>query len=220
MNTPFSLAFARSSKFGELAAIHLPAGVQAVTNEVLARLDPDERAIAAGLRGRRQIEFTGGRLAWRALRGDLGPLRSGERGEPLCPPGFSVSVTHKQDLAIALVGSAADGTLGLDLEGDGRARMTIAERVLRPEEREAVALLPEAEQWPAVLLRFALKEAAYKAIHPHLLRFVGFQEALVTLEPGNVAQLSIVTEPTLELEGGWEALDAVKILALVRAKRR
>ena len=220
MNEPFSLAFARSSTFGTVAAIHLPSGVEAVTNEVLERLDPDVRAIAAGLRGRRQIEFTGGRLAWHAARPGAGPLQLGERGEPLAPSGLSVSLTHKEDLAIALVGEAADGTLGLDLEGDARERMTIAQRVLRPEELERMRRLPERQQWRVVLLSFALKEAAYKAIHPHLQRFVGFQEAAVQLGEAPQATISIVTEPTLVLEAGWEALDGFKVLAQVRAKRR
>ena len=190
-----------------------------MTNEVLLRLDPAERDLAKGMRGRRQIEFTGGRLAWRAISARHGPLRTGKRGEPLCPEGLSVSLTHKQDLAIALVGKEDDGTLGLDLEGDARERMTIGERVLRPEELEVVRALPAAEQWRAVLLRFALKEAAYKAIHPHLLRFVGFQEARVTLG-AQAPTVEIVTEPTLVLQAGWEALDAYKVLATVRAKRR
>ena len=145
MNEPFSLAFVRPSTFGTIAAIHLPAGVEAVTNAVLERLDPLERALAEKLRGRRQIEFTGGRLAYRALKSDAGPLASGERGEPHCPPGLSVSVTHKSDLAVALIGDAHHGTVGLDLEGDGRERMTIAHRVLCPEEQAEVESLPAAE---------------------------------------------------------------------------
>lgn len=217
MNQPFSLAFRRPSAFGALAAIHLPAGGEAVTDDVLARLHPDERALAQGMRGRRQIEFTGGRLAWRALHPDAPPLLAGERGEPLCPPGLSCSLTHKQDLAIAMAGDAALGTIGIDLEGDGRARMTIAERVLRPEELAVVRALPEAEQWDALLLRFALKEAAYKAIHPHLRRFVGFQEAVVTLSPVTVG---IVTEPGLALEAYWESLSGTRVLACVRAQRK
>ncbi len=219
MNQPFSVAFVRSTAFGTLAAVHLPGGVEAVTNDVLARLHPDERALAQAMRGRRQIEFTGGRLAFRALRPSSQGLGTGARGEPLCPRGLSVSVTHKRDLALAVVGDAGLGTLGLDLEGDGRARMTIAERVLRPEELDEVLRLGEAERWPAVLLRFALKEAAYKAIHPHLLRFVGFQEAKVAVAGAQVT-LSIVGEPGLVLEGAWEALGDSSVLASVRALKR
>ena len=219
MAEPFSLAFSRRCAFGDLAAVNLPDGVEAVTEAVLARLDPEERELAMQLRARRQIEFTGGRLAWRTLRPSAGPLKSGANGEPLAPTGLSVSVTHKRELAVALVGEASAGTLGLDLEGDGRERMTIAERVLRPEEFAAVQRLPVAEQWPAVLLSFALKEAAYKAIHPHLRRFVGFQEAWVSL--GASVEVRILTrpgEPRLSLEGGWEALPGSRVLALVRAR--
>ena len=62
-------------------------------------------------------------------------------------------------------------------------------------------------------------EAAYKAIHPHLLRFVGFQEARVTLGAQGKAAVEIVTEPKLVLEAGWESLDEHKVLASVRATR-
>ncbi len=206
MNEPFSVAFVRPAAFGTLAGIHLPAGVEAVTEDVLARLHPDERALALGMRGRRQIEFTGGRLAWRALGVSAEALGVAEEGGPSCPAGLSVSLTHKQDLAVAMAGSLAHGTLGLDLEGDARERMTIASRVLRPDE--------PAGDWRGVLIRFALKEAAYKAIHPHLRRFVGFQEARVGLDPVTV---EIVTEPSLRLEAAWEALDEFKVLAMVRA---
>ena len=218
MNSAFSVAFSRPCPFGEVAAVNLPDGVEAVTQDVLDRLHLDERPLAIGLKGRRQIEFAGGRLAWRALRPDGGALKTGPDGEPIAPGRVSVSLTHKKDLALAMVGEASAGTLGLDLEGDGRERMVIAERVLTPSELEVVERLPVAEQWPSVLLRFALKEAAYKAIHPHLRRFVGFQEAEVTLDGG--PQLRILTrfgEPALALECGWEVLTDFRVLAFVRA---
>lgn len=219
MNAPFSLAFSRRCVFGALSATHLPDGVEPVSEDVLGRLHPEERAVAIALRGRRQIEFTGGRIAYRAQQPLEGPLLTGADGEPLAPAGLSVSLTHKRDLALALVGEASAGTLGLDLEGDGRERMTIAERVLRPEELASVQALPAAEQWPAVQLRFALKEAAYKAIHPHLRRFVGFQEALVELsDPPTVRIFTRPEEPALALEAAWESLPGTRVLALVRAK--
>ena len=107
----FSVAFVRGSAFGPMAAVQLPGGVEPVTPEALARLHPEERALALGLRGRRQIEFTGGRLAWRALQPDGGPLLTGPDGEPLAPAGLSVSLTHKRDLALAVVADASAGTL-------------------------------------------------------------------------------------------------------------
>ena len=220
MNGPFSLAFLRPITFGKLAAVNLPAGVEAVTEEVLGRLHPEEAALARTFKGRRQVEFVGGRLAWRALQPQGDPLGVGPRGEPLAPSGLSVSVAHKRDLALALVGAAADGTLGVDLEVDDRDRSSIAPRVLGLAELEEVARLPEGERWASVLLRFALKEAAYKAIHPHLQRYVGFHEAEVLGgAPPRVTVTTRADEPALLLEGAWEALGGSKILALVRARR-
>jgi enterobactin synthetase component D len=220
MNAPFSLAFMRPGAFGLLAAVNLPDGVEAVTEEVLGRLHPLEQAQALRLKGRRQVEFAGGRLAWRALHPQGAALLTGASGEPLVPAGLSVSLTHKRDLAIALVGEAAEGTLGVDLEGDGRARMGIADRVLCPAELEAVGRLEEADRWDSVLVRFAIKEAAYKAIHPHLRRFVGFQEAVVSLsaERAGVEILLRAGEPALALECGWERLPGQRVLASVRAR--
>src|SRR4051812_14522000 len=104
MNTPFSIAFSRRCVFGALSATHLPDGVEPVSEEVLSRLHPEERVVALRLRARRQIEFTGGRIAWRAQQPLEGPLLTGADGEPLAPAGLSVSVSHKRDLALALVG--------------------------------------------------------------------------------------------------------------------
>ena len=221
MNEPFSLAFLRPCAFGTLAAVNLPAGFEAVPERVLAQLHAQERLWAEALKGRRQIEFAGGRLAWRRLRPEGGALGSGERGEPLAPPGVCVSVTHKNELVVVVVGDAAAGTLGLDLEGDGRERLAIAERVLTAAELRAVEALPEGARWEAVQLRFAIKEATYKAIHPHLRRFVGFQEAEVTL--GESPEVRVFTrqgEPELALECCWESLPGSRILALVRARLR
>jgi len=71
------------------------------------------------------------------------------------------------------------GTLGVDLEEYGPPRPGIAARVLTPDEREAVDALPPERQWIAVLLRFSIKEAIYKALNPYLRRYVGFHEAAV-----------------------------------------
>ena len=56
-------------------------------------------------------------------------------------------------------------------------------------------------QWRAVLIRFAIKEAAYKAIHPHLRRFVGFQEAEVDLTAPPALRIAFKPgEPALRLD--------------------
>ncbi|HWV36875.1 MAG TPA: 4'-phosphopantetheinyl transferase superfamily protein [Vulgatibacter sp.] len=199
--TPFSIPFAETTPFGELVAVHLPPGLDdEVPAEVLGGLFPEERAIAEEARRRRRIEWCGGRLALRLATERLGvapgPVLRGERGEPLLPEGLTASVSHKRRIAAALVARAGQGTVGLDLEELEPARMSIAPRVLRPEEEEEVFALPEDRRWRSLATRFAVKEAVYKALHPHVRRYVRFSEASVRLEPGAEPEVS------LHLEGG------------------
>lgn len=167
--------------FGVIATLPLPEGKEPVPEGVLARLHPEERRLALAFAGRRQIEWTGGRLALRSaadhLGLTLGPVGRGERGEPLLPEGLTASVSHKRRLAAAALALDGAGTIGLDVEELGPPRMLIADRVLLPEEAEAIDALPDAERWPALLRRFAAKEAVYKALHPHVRRYVSFHEA-------------------------------------------
>lgn len=202
---PFSLAFAETTPFGELVGIHLPPGLADSAEGALTRLHPEEREIALAFGGRRRIEFCGGRLALRLARERLGfgsgPVPRGERGEPLLPTGLTASVSHKRRLAAALVAHADAGTVGLDLEELAPARMSIAGRVLLPEEERALKALPEAERWEALAARFAIKEAVYKAIHPHVNRYVRFSEAQVLLETGAAPRVALC------LEGGEGPFD-------------
>ena len=224
VSEPFSLLSIRQTPFGTLAAVSLPAGLHPVAQLVLQRLDAETQSLALALSGRRQIEFTGGRLAFLHAMQSLGRapecLRSGERREPLPPAGLTVSISHKEDLALCLVGDASLGCIGIDLEGDGRNRMRIASRVLREEELKLVEALPETEQWPRVLTAFAVKEATYKAIHPFLKRFVGFDEARVDFDSARQARVTLFTrpeEPTLTLETTLEFFEE-RVLAMVRCR--
>jgi 4'-phosphopantetheinyl transferase EntD len=223
VNPSYSQAFVRPGAFGVLAGVHLPEGLEPVPETALAPLLPEEREHARMLAGRRQIEWAGGRLAFRLalqrLGRSSGPLSSGPSGEPLPPPGLAASITHKRDLAVALVADAGPGTLGVDLEGDGRERLAIASHVLRPEEQEILDRLPPERRWPMLMATFALKEATYKAIHLHLQRYVAFGEARVVLEPTPQVTLHLRSdEPSLTLEAHLEQMGE-RVLASVRCRR-
>jgi 4'-phosphopantetheinyl transferase EntD len=224
--SPFETAWVRATRFGTLAAVPLPAGLEPVPGEALARLHPREAALATAERGRRQIELAGGRLAWRAAAAHLGidpdfALLADSGRVPLAPPGLSVSLTHKEDLALALVARDTDGLVGVDLEGGARDRSSIRTRVCRPEELREVDALPEADRWPNVMVRFAVKEAVYKAIAPRLGRFFGFQAARVDVLSREAAQVTMFLEPSdpsFEVECALEWLDDGRLLAMVRAR--
>jgi 4'-phosphopantetheinyl transferase EntD len=128
-----------------------------------------------------------------------------------------VSVTHKNDVALALVGAAGAGTVGIDLEGGGREPLNIASKVLRADELDALHSLPLDVRWAQLVRSFALKEATYKAIHPHVRRYVSFHEARVTVVPPRV-ELFLVDSSVapLRLEAVIEEVGP-RVLAMVRA---
>lgn len=226
---PFLPAWVKRTRFGVLAAVQLPGGLDPVGEAVLSRLHPREAELAAAERGRRQIEVAGGRLAFREAARALGvdvtaaPLLSDSARAPLAPAGLTVSLTHKEDLAVALVGPDSDGLVGIDLEGGPRDRSAIRTRVCRPEELLEVDALSESERWPNVMVRFAVKEAVYKAIAPRLGRFFGFQAARVDVLSRDAVRVSMFLEaddPLFEVDPELEWLADDRLLAMVRARVR
>ncbi len=179
----YTFAFHHATPHGVLSAVTLPDGPDPVPEAVLARLHPVEAEHARTLRMYRQVQFVGGRLALRAAFEQLGapyaPVLTDDRGQPIFPDGIVGSISHKRDLAIAMVARDGNGTLGVDLEDYAPPRLGIIERVLVAEEIADVSALPEARRWIALVLRFSIKEAVYKALHPYVRRYVDFHEAVV-----------------------------------------
>ncbi len=181
-HSPWTTAFLVALPHGIAAGVHLPAGSSPVPTEVLAQLHPDERALARTMGGFRQVQFVGGRLALGQIFPELGVRRRGvlsnRHGAPELPAGVVGSVSHKSDLAVAMLCRGTHG-LGIDLEDTDRDRPGVARRVLRAEELAAVEALPPDRQWRDTVLRFSTKEAVYKALHPFLERYIGFGEVAV-----------------------------------------
>ncbi len=168
---------------GRCIGVPVPAGEPDAA--LLARLDPEEVAFLAGLPEGRRATFAAGRAALRAALGDLGlplgPLLPDGRGGPRLPAGVLGSISHKRRLAVALAAAAPPGrcALGIDLEEARPFRIDISRRVLTPDELATVAALPEGERTLAVLARFCLKEAFYKAANAFVGRTISFQEVAV-----------------------------------------
>ena len=219
----FQPAFRGALPLGILSGIHLPPTRDPVPEKVMARLHPKEQALAQSYSGFKQVQWVGGRLALRLAMEELGPVGDavlvGERGEPLLPPGISASVSHKKDLAVALACRQINGTLGIDLETPGRPRDGIGNRVLTPGEQAEVEALPESRQWIGVLLRFSLKEALYKALHPHLHRHVAFEEAevLPLLDGTARITLSLVDEVPFLIAARYHWIEG-RLLSTVRVQ--
>lgn len=166
--------------------------------ERLSELPLDEQAHAARLGAVRRREFIAGRHALHHALGDLRtPILADDRGAPRLPAGYVGSVSHKGTLAAALVARADAGWVGVDLERAGPPRLDISRRILTPREQ---AMIPDLGR--PVTLRFSIKEAIYKAVDPHVRRYVAFTEVELDLDLAGDAVV-VTSELPLEIEASW-----------------
>ena len=180
---------------GIAAAVHLPKPSDEIADSILHRLHADEREHAAQLKGRRRIEWIGGRLAARVAARQMGvdipALLPDPYGAPRAPKHLTVSIAHKEGLAFALIARKAHGAVGIDFEVTGRDRSAIGPKVLNAFEQAEVDSLAPNRQWTAILLRFAIKEALYKALAPRMKRYIGFQEVQISELANGSAQVKL-----------------------------
>ena len=169
-------------------------------------------------------QFVGGRLALRRACEQLGVrpdrILPNERGAPIVPRGLVGSISHKRDIAIGMVASSGEGTLGVDIEDYGPPRPSIEASILRPAEREAIADLDEERKWIAILTRFSIKESIYKALDPYVHRYVAFEEAEVTPDLHGWAAVDLHLangEGPFEVEARYEWLHG-RLLTSVRIR--
>jgi len=185
-----------------------------------AELRDDERDYALACKPLRHREFVAGRAALRAALRAAGwngdeALLPKLSGAPDLPAGFTASITHKDGLAFALARPlSGERTLGLDCEVVGkRDRNGIARKILLPAERQRWE--ESGAAWPALLEFFSVKEAIYKALSPHVPRYIGFEEAEI-LADGSIALHLSGGEGPFELRSvlRWEG---ERLLAFVEA---
>jgi enterobactin synthetase component D len=180
--------------------------------DALASLPAAEQAHARSLGDVRRRELIAGRTALHLALGDFThAILADDRGAPILPAGWVGSVSHKGALAAAIVAPAGSGWVGIDLERAAPPRGDIAKRILTPREQ---AELPD--RGAAVTLRFAIKEAIYKAIDPMLRRYVGFTEVELALGDGVCAASS---ELPVAIDAAWRE-HLGHWLATARATRR
>ena len=192
LEAPFRMDLAHGHCVGVAIASVLP-------DEALAALLPAERAFARGLGPARRAGWVAGRTALRGalthLGIDAGPLLATPRGAPMLPAGVVGSISHKRDLAVALVAPRSTGDpsqIGVDLEVDAPLRADITRRVLTEAELARLTTLPQADRQRSLLLLVSAKEALYKALDPCVQRYVGFKEVSVEPLPGGTARVELL----------------------------
>jgi 4'-phosphopantetheinyl transferase EntD len=209
----------------------MPAGVacaEAFTDPADVLLFPEEQALVANAVEKRRKEFTTARGCARSALAALGvppaPILTGERGRPQWPPGFVGSITHCAGYRAAAVARDRDMlTIGLDAEPDQVLPDGVLTTISLPSERARLRDLAVAAPgtcWDRLL--FSAKESVYKAWFPLTGRWLGFEDADITINPadGTFEARLLVPAPVVagSLLGGftgrWLACDGLVVTAI------
>jgi 4'-phosphopantetheinyl transferase EntD len=196
--------------------------------EAESELFPEEEALLTKAVDKRRREFTTGRHCARralaALGVAAGPILRGPRGEPQWPDGVAGSITHCAGYrAAAVAPAAAIATLGIDAEPHEPLPDGVLATIARGPElahlRDLARCHPTVA-WDRLL--FCGKEAVYKAWFPLARRWLGFEDAEVTIDPdgGTFTARFLVPGPALggtplgAVEGRWHATPALLATAI------
>jgi 4'-phosphopantetheinyl transferase EntD len=204
------------------------AAAEAFDDAAPAVLFPAEEAAIARAVPRRRSEFATGRACARAALAKLGlppsPIVPGPRGAPRWPVGVAGSITHCAGYRASAVAYLTDvASIGLDAEPNAPLPDGVLERIAVAQER---AWLPElAAAVPGVSwdrLLFCAKESVYKAWFPLTRRWLGFEQAVITVDPQDGAFTAELLEPAEALDGRrlagfagrWLARDGLVLTAI------
>lgn len=192
---------------------------------------PEEAAVVARAVDKRRREFGTVRHCARAALARLGvpaapilPILPGERGAPGWPDGVVGSMTHCDGYRAAAVARRGDlHSIGIDAEPHEPLPDGVLETVTLAPERAWIAAL--AAEVPGVCwdrLLFSAKESVYKAWFPLARRWLGFEEAEITVEPAQnrfAARLLVpgpvvAGRPLTGFTGQWLVRDGLVLTAI------
>ncbi|GAA4896819.1 4'-phosphopantetheinyl transferase [Streptomyces coeruleoprunus] len=167
--------------------------------------EPDEISRAVPKRRR---EFTTVRWCARQALAGLGhgpvPILRGERGAPVWPDGIVGSMTHCDGYRAAAVAHASEVRgIGLDAETHQPLPDGVLDLIALPAEQRHIAELsgtdPEVH-WDRLL--FSIKESVYKAWFPLTRRWLGHEQAEITMAfDGTFAARILEADPRVPAEG-------------------
>lgn len=170
-------------------------------------LFPEEEQIVARAVEKRRREFASGRACAHRALAQLGlepePIPSGEKGEPRWPAGIVGSITHCEGYRGCAAARREDfASIGVDAELDAPLPVGLLADIALPDERRHLLDLARREpgvSWDRLL--FSAKESVYKAWFPLAGRWLGFEDASLTLDPGARSFSARLLVPGPELGG-------------------
>ncbi|WP_197043537.1 4'-phosphopantetheinyl transferase family protein [Saccharothrix sp. NRRL B-16314] len=191
-------------------------------------LFPEEEELIAKSVDKRRKEFTTGRHCARTALGALGfppaPVLPGPKREPIWPEGVVGSITHCTGYRAAAVGRTADvWSIGLDAEPNQPTPEGVLDAIAVPGE---LARMPELRAsgdkvaWDRLL--FSAKETVYKAWFPLARKWLGFEDAEVTINPddGTFTARILIEAPVVDgvaldgFTGRWLAREGFVVTAI------
>lgn len=192
-------------------------------------LFPAEEASLGQAVEKRRREFTTARACAREAFSRLGlppsAVTNGERGEPRWPVGVVGSITHCDGYRACVIARSTDiATIGIDAEPHAALPEGVLSDIAGSQElswlgdrrRDAPGV-----HWDRLL--FSAKESVYKAWFPLARRWLGFEDAVVTVDVSAktfAAQL-LVPGPPLNgrrltgFSGRWLICDGLVLTAIV-----
>jgi 4'-phosphopantetheinyl transferase EntD len=188
-----------------------------------AVLFPEEEAVIARAVPKRRHEFTTARHCARTALARLGappvPILPGAKGAPTWPAGYVGTMTHCIGYrAAAVARTDRVASIGLDAEPHQPLPSGVLPLVTLPEERDWLTEYgrdrPDVH-WDRLL--FCTKEAVYKGWFPLAQRWLGFQDALITVDPDGTFEARLLVdgpkvhggEPLTTFQGRWLVSDGL-----------
>jgi 4'-phosphopantetheinyl transferase EntD len=204
------------------------AAVEAFGDLADVTLFPEEEAVIAKAVAKRRGEFTTARGCARAALAKIGvppvPILPGPRGAPQWPEGVVGSITHCAGYRACAVARADEiVTIGLDAEPHDALPKGVLEAIALPAEQTRLSALRAVR--PDLCLDrmlFCAKESVYKAWFPLTQRWLGFEEALIEIDPanGSFSARLLVDGPVVNhsvltgFEGRWLVSDGFIVTAI------
>jgi 4'-phosphopantetheinyl transferase EntD len=205
--------FDLTGSHGQVLGFALPTSNDAdMLRALVAALHDDERGPLQRFATRRQITYAGGRYAMRELLRRFGlpdgPILTDDRGAPLLPTSVRGSISHKDEVACALVTSDTTAYYGVDVEGVPGPSDDLAAHILTGRELAQVRGMADAQRALELSLRFSAKESIYKALDPYVRRYVAHEEVeVVPRADGGVEVWSKAFPASMRVDVTWRKYD-------------
>jgi 4'-phosphopantetheinyl transferase EntD len=210
----------------------LPAEVVAVEtvgdDDPAAHLLPAEEPLVANAVAKRRREVTNARSCARRALLALGrpavPILRGDKGQPLWPAGVVGTMTHTAGYYAAAVAEAsAVRSVGVDAEVHGELPSGVLAHIAFGAELPALARLRDRQPdvwWDRLL--FSAKESVYKTWFPLTGRWLGFEDAELTLDPDGTFAARILIDgtttdgspPLTTMSGRWQVTADLVLTAI------